>query len=110
MRRWEIQYRELVIRSITGKRLRNVVKERYKTWDESPNFQSNFTSCLEYLKANMLENHTSFTMHIHLLRDGNPTAERVRVAQIKWGFDDKPFVRLDYRVLAKLREGELVNA
>ena len=103
-KKWQLEYREIVVRSMHNKRLQHCIKENYKKWEEHEDFKENFLSAFNYLKADMAERHTSYTIHIRLVRAGKPTNERLRVAQIKWGFNNLPFVRIDYDTLGLVKE------
>lgn len=114
-KRLEIQFREIVMMDSRGKRMRNAIKENYTTWetygsrifgqDIEHDLVSNFVECLNYLKAVMCEQHRSFTIHLHINRGNIHSSDRIKLAQVKWGYNNKPFIKIEYPTLAILNIG-----
>ena len=108
-KKWVVQYREIIMRSLSGKRIRAIVKDNFTTWHEYDDLASNLIACNRYLTADVLERHLSYTVHVQLIRGGTPTQDRLRVTQIKWGMNNKLYFKLDYPTLSAIREGEAAN-
>ena len=78
-----------------GKRVRQALWGRWRTWDRKDEVKENVRDAIEYVNANLMNNQIGGVVVVRMLRAGVSTKSFNKIYQAKWGSDNRPFTQFD---------------